>query len=72
VPVQLIVPDGDRFIPSRYYDPAASSAPVLRRRSAPGSHWAPRAEPELVARWIAEWVLQAESDLAGGGSDLRS
>jgi pimeloyl-ACP methyl ester carboxylesterase len=72
VPVQLIVPDGDRFIPRRYYERAESAAPLLRRRRVPGSHWAPRTQPALIARWVAEWVVQAETDLARAGSDLRS
>jgi pimeloyl-ACP methyl ester carboxylesterase len=56
-PVQLIVPSGDRFISPAYYDAAARVAPSLLRREVPGSHWAPRAEPDLVAEWIAQFAL---------------
>jgi pimeloyl-ACP methyl ester carboxylesterase len=55
-PVQLIIPTGDRFISPSYYDAAAQVAPVLRRRQVESSHWAPRAEPALIAGWIAEFA----------------
>lgn len=57
-PVQLVIPAGDRFIPASYYEAAARVAPGLRRRTVPGSHWAPRTQPALVAQWIAEHVRQ--------------
>lgn len=57
-PVQLIVPTGDRYISPAYYDVAAEIAPGLRRREVPGSHWAPRAEPALIADWIAEFARE--------------
>ncbi len=63
VPVQLIVPSGDHFISPRYYESATRLAPKLRRRTVAGSHWAPRARPELIARWVAEFVDEVE----GGG-----
>jgi pimeloyl-ACP methyl ester carboxylesterase len=56
-PVQLIVPAGDRFISPSYYDAAAQVAPSLLRREVPGSHWAPRAQPDLVAEWLAQFAL---------------
>jgi pimeloyl-ACP methyl ester carboxylesterase len=58
-PVQLIIPAHDRFISPSYYDAAAEVAPGLRRREVPGSHWAPRSEPDMVADWIAEFAAQA-------------
>ena len=61
VPVQLIIPTGDKYISQSYYELAERYAPRLRRRTAEGSHWLPRTEPELVARWIAEHLEQAES-----------
>ncbi len=60
-PVQLIAPSGDRFIPDSYYDAAERIAPQLRRRTVAGSHWAQRSEPELVARWIREFVSETEA-----------
>ncbi|MGZ4173273.1 MAG: SDR family oxidoreductase [Solirubrobacteraceae bacterium] len=56
VPVQLIVPGGDHFISPSYYEAAERHAPGLRRRVLGGSHWAPRRYPELIARWIGEFV----------------
>lgn len=57
-PVQLIIPAGDRFISSSYYDAADAIAPSLRRRQVPGSHWAPVTEPGLLADWIVEFVRE--------------
>ena len=64
VPVQLIVPSGDRFISESYYRAAEQVAPGLRRRTLAGSHWAPRAQPDLVSRWIAEFVGELETGSA--------
>lgn len=58
-PVQLIVPEGDRFISPSYYDAADRVAPGVVRRSVPGSHWAPRSHPETVAAWIGEFAGSA-------------
>ncbi len=60
-PVQVIVPSGDRIISESYYESARSVAPQFRRRTVAGSHWAQRSEPELVSRWIAEFVSQTQS-----------
>ncbi len=60
-PVQLVVPTRDRFISPSYYDAAARVAPGLRRRELSGSHWAPHAQPDVVAAWIAEFALQTEA-----------
>ena len=64
VPVQLIVPSGDHFISPHYYDAAAEGAPSLRRRIVAGSHWSPRVQPELIARWVGELVDQVEAGTA--------
>jgi NAD(P)-dependent dehydrogenase (short-subunit alcohol dehydrogenase family)/pimeloyl-ACP methyl ester carboxylesterase len=61
VPVQLVIPTGDRFISSDYYEPAERHAPRLRRRIVGSGHWAPRAQPERIARWIEEFVDQVEA-----------
>jgi len=65
VPVQLVVPSGDRSIPAHYYERAERWAPLLRRRVVAGSHWAPRTHPELIARWIGEFVEEVERGAAG-------
>jgi pimeloyl-ACP methyl ester carboxylesterase len=65
VAVQLIVPSGDRFISPHYYDGAEQLAPRLVRRTVPGSHWAPRAQPDLLARWIGEFVEDVAREMSG-------
>ena len=57
-PVQLVIPERDRFISRSYYDAADVVAPGLVRRTVPGTHWAPRAQPDLVAQRIAEFALE--------------
>ncbi len=61
VPVQLIVPTGDRFIPGEYYEQAERFAPGARRHAIPGSHWAPIAAPVLVAELIDRFVTDVEA-----------
>jgi len=65
VPVQLVVPTRDHFIATDYYDSAERHVSVLRRRLIGTTHWAPRTQPELIARWISEFVDQIE---AGGAA----
>ncbi len=55
-PVQLIIPTRDRFISASYYDAAAQVAPELLRHEVPGSHWVPRAQPDLIAARVAEFA----------------
>jgi pimeloyl-ACP methyl ester carboxylesterase len=66
VPVQLILPSEDHFISPRYYADAERFAPHLRRRTIPGSHWAPRKHPQLLASWIAEFVEQVPGGTPAG------
>jgi pimeloyl-ACP methyl ester carboxylesterase len=63
-PVQLIVPTRDRFISASYYDAAARAAPELRRHDVPGPHWLPRAQPDLIARLVGEFVDATERSLS--------
>ncbi len=67
VPVQLVVPTGDRFISPGYYDLAERYAPRLRRRIVGAGHWAPRAQPERIARWIEEFVDEVEAGEGAAG-----
>ncbi len=60
-PVQLIVPAGDRFISESYYDAAQRIVPQLRRLRVAGSHWPQRTHPELISRWIADFVGEAQA-----------
>ena len=64
VPVQLIVPSGDRFVTPALLDDTARWASRLWRRDVPGRHWLPRVHPDRVARWVAELVEHVE-----GGTD---
>jgi short-subunit dehydrogenase/pimeloyl-ACP methyl ester carboxylesterase len=63
VPVQLIVPTRDHFIAAEYYELAERFAPTLRRRTIGTTHWVPQTQPELIARWVSEFVDEVE---AGG------
>jgi len=60
LPVQLIVPSGDRFVPPGYYEAVEDYVPSVRRRIVAGSHWAPRAQPELISGWIADFASEIE------------
>jgi pimeloyl-ACP methyl ester carboxylesterase len=60
VPVQLIVPERDRFIPPEYYERAERHVPILRRRSIDTTHWAQLTHPDEVAQWIREFVAEIE------------
>ncbi|MDI2124531.1 SDR family oxidoreductase [Yinghuangia seranimata] len=60
MPVQLVVPDRDKFLAKRLYDELDRFAPHLTRRQVSGGHWVPRTRPDLMARWIGEFVDQVE------------
>jgi pimeloyl-ACP methyl ester carboxylesterase len=64
-PVQLIIPTRDRFISPSYYDAAERVAPGLRREEVPGTHWMPRAQPDLVAARVAAFVEVTEAAASG-------
>jgi pimeloyl-ACP methyl ester carboxylesterase len=61
IPVQLIIPNGDRYIPLSYYERAEQHAPDLRRQVVAGSHWLPRTEPQLVADRIGSFIDEVEA-----------
>ncbi|MEO6857535.1 MAG: SDR family oxidoreductase [Solirubrobacteraceae bacterium] len=71
VPVQIIVPSGDRFISESYYEAAERIAPGLRRRTVAGSHWAQRSRPALVAHWINEFAREVEAGSVAPGRRWR-
>lgn len=56
VPVQLIVPVEDRFVPAWLLEGLESVAPDLRRRTVTAGHWVPRSHPVDVASWIAAFA----------------
>lgn len=68
-PVQLVIPTRDHFISQAYYEGAERIAPVLRRRQVGATHWVPLTEPELIARWVTEFVDAVE---VGGAISSRA
>jgi pimeloyl-ACP methyl ester carboxylesterase len=60
VPVQLIIPTGDRFIPQSYYEHAEEHARSVRRRVIDAGHWVQLTHPDEVAEWIRSFVEEVE------------
>ena len=63
VPVQLIVPTSDRFVPPSLLDGLDARAPRLWRRPLAAGHWVIRSHPDDVAALIA-----AFPGVAGAGA----
>ncbi len=61
IPVQVILPTGDRFISPALYDDLDEWVPDLRVRRPAGGHWLLRTHPEAVAGWISEHALTAQA-----------
>ena len=61
VPVQLIVPERDRFISPDYYEHADRYARGIRRRSIDTTHWAQLTHPDQIAEWIGSFVDEVET-----------
>jgi NAD(P)-dependent dehydrogenase (short-subunit alcohol dehydrogenase family)/pimeloyl-ACP methyl ester carboxylesterase len=61
VPVQLVVPTRDHFISSGYYAQAERFVPTLKRRMIGTGHWVPQTEPDILARWVSEFVDDVEA-----------
>ena len=59
VPVQLIIPTRDRYIPLAYYENASSHTSSLQRHELDATHWAPLSHAEAVADLIAAFVREA-------------
>lgn len=60
VPVQLIIPTQDPFIPLAYYEHADQHAPALQRREIDAGHWVQLTHPDAIAEWIRTFVGQVE------------
>ncbi|WP_019632099.1 SDR family oxidoreductase [Actinomadura atramentaria] len=58
VPVQLIVPEGDRYVQPAMAESVRPFVPNLWIRRVKGRHWLPAARPELVARLVTEHIEQ--------------
>jgi pimeloyl-ACP methyl ester carboxylesterase len=61
VPVQLVVPDADRFVTPALLADVERWAPDLVRRPVEGRHWLPHLAPDDLATWIAGFVDQVEA-----------
>lgn len=59
VPVQLVIPADDRFVPAWLFDGIEAVAPNVRRREVEARHWVVRSQPADVAAWIAEHIATA-------------
>ncbi|ASR39724.1 short chain dehydrogenase [Prauserella marina] len=67
VPVQVLVPKGDRFVTGPLQAEVARWATNLRVRRISGTHWVPRSDPGLIASATAEFVDHVE-----GGAETRA
>ncbi len=56
VPVQQIAPTRDRYVLPALLTSADPWCERLWRRLLPAGHWAPRSHPDVVARWVVEFV----------------
>ncbi|MEU5877221.1 SDR family oxidoreductase [Spirillospora sp. NPDC047279] len=60
LPVQLIVPTKDRYATRGLLLSARGRASRLYVRRLPAGHWVARSHPDVVARWIGEFVDHVE------------
>ncbi|ALG14578.1 SDR family oxidoreductase [Kibdelosporangium phytohabitans] len=67
VPVQLIVPTGDRYLSPDVYADLADWAPNLWRRKVIGRHWVASAKPAVIAEMVDEFVSHVEGATATRG-----
>ena len=67
LPVQVIVPTRDPFVSPALLDGIEHTAPDLWRRRVRAGHWVPRTHPDLVTRFVSEFVEHIE-----GGPTSRS
>lgn len=61
VPVQLIVPNRDRFVRPQLFDQLQHWAPKLQRREVSAGHWQLLAEPQQLATWLREFTAHVQS-----------
>lgn len=54
VPVQLVLPTRDRFVPSWLFEGIEATAPDLVRVELDAGHWVVRSHPQEVARLVAD------------------
>lgn len=62
LPVQLIVPTGDKFMVREIWDDLPQWAPNVWRREVHAGHWLQVSDPQRVADWAAEFIDFVEGD----------
>ncbi|HET8729618.1 MAG TPA: SDR family oxidoreductase [Moraxellaceae bacterium] len=65
-PVQLIVPTRDNYVSTQLFEDLHHWVPELYRRDLNASHWVPLSHPDLIARWIGEFVDGVERGQLSG------
>lgn len=60
VPVQIVIPTGDRFVPASLLAGLEHVSPTTWRREVTARHWVPRSHPGDLATWIIELVDHVE------------
>lgn len=63
VPVQVIVPSGDRYISPALFDDLSQWADRLERQELPGRHWVIRTEPAKAAECLRGFIQEVEGPL---------
>jgi len=64
LPVQVVVPTRDPFVSPALLDGIERVAPNLWRRRVRAGHWVQRSHPDLVARWVTEFVDHIDGEPA--------
>jgi pimeloyl-ACP methyl ester carboxylesterase len=64
VPVQLVIPTKDRFVPAWLFEGIDAVAPDVRRREVTARHWVVRSQPVDVASWIASFAEEVDARTA--------
>ncbi|MEO6699482.1 MAG: alpha/beta fold hydrolase [Paraperlucidibaca sp.] len=58
-PVQIIVPEHDKFVNVSLFDDLKAWVPELYRRDIDAGHWVLLSQPDLIAHWLHEFALGA-------------
>lgn len=73
VPVQLVVPTKDNYVSTELFDDLHQWAPKLWRFDVNAGHWLQVSKPDMVARYISDFVnfIEAGADEKKAPSSLR-
>lgn len=55
-PVQIVVPARDKFVNVALFDDLKTWVPALYRRDIDAGHWVLLSHPELIAKWLREFI----------------